>query len=65
MDYHPAKAKIYSNIVPFDIALTVSYSSKCNISVMGILCDKVLINLFFKFYILRYLRFFEVYISSV
>ena len=49
MDYHPAKAKIYSYIAPFDIVLTVSFSSKCNISVMEILCDKVLISLFFKF----------------
>ena len=49
MDYHPAKAKIYSHIAPFDIVLTVSFSSKCNISVMEILCDKVLISLFFKF----------------
>ena len=49
MDYHPAKAKIYSYIAPFDIVLTVSFSSKCNISVMEILCDKVLISSFFKF----------------
>ena len=28
MDYHPAKAKIYSYIAPFDIVLTVSFSSK-------------------------------------
>ena len=31
MDHHPAKAKIYSYIYPLDIALTVSFSSKCNI----------------------------------
>ena len=37
MDYHPAKAKIYSYIAPFDIVLTVSFSSKCNISAMEIL----------------------------
>ena len=49
MGYHPAKAKIYSYIAPFDIVLTVSFSSKCNISVMEILCDKVLISSFFKF----------------
>ena len=40
LDYHPAKAKIYPYIAPFDIALTVSFSSKSNISVMEILCDK-------------------------
>ena len=37
---------------PFDIALTVSFSSKCNIpSVTEILCEKVLISSFFKFQI--------------
>ena len=49
MDYHPAKAKIYSYVAPFDIVLTVSFSLKCNVSVMEILCDKVLVSSFFKF----------------
>ena len=49
MDYHPAKAKTYSYIASFGIVLTVSFSSECNISVMEILCDKVLISSFFKF----------------
>ena len=31
------------------LLLTVSFSSKCNISVMEILCDKVSISSFFKF----------------
>ena len=37
MDYHAAKAKTYSYIASFDIVLTVSFSSKCNISVLEIL----------------------------
>ena len=49
MDYHPAKAKIYWYIAPFDIVLTVSFSLKYNISMMKILFDKVLISSFFKF----------------
>ena len=70
MDYHPEKAKIYSYIAPSDIVLTVSFSSKCNISVMEILRNKNLISLFFKFKILTtfyilHLTFFEVYVSRV
>ena len=49
MDCHPAKAKMNSNIAPLDIVLTVSFSLECNISVIEILCDKVLISSFFKF----------------
>ena len=48
----PQKRKYIHILPPFDIALTVSFSSKCNIlCVTEILCDKVLISLFFKFQI--------------
>ena len=48
----PQKRKYIHILPPFDIALTVSFSSKCNIlSVTEILCDKVLIRWFFKFQI--------------
>ena len=53
----------YSNIAPFDIVLTVSFSSKCNISVMEILCDKVLISSFFRFKISTTFYVFKIFWS--
>ena len=63
MDYHPAKAKTYSYIASFGIVLTVSFSSKCNISVMEILCDKVLISSFFRFKISTTFYVFKIFWS--
>ena len=52
MDRYPTKSKIYSYITSLDIVLTVLFSSKCNIPFrVEILCDKVLISIFFKFQI--------------
>ena len=63
MDCHPAKAKIYSYIAPFDIVLTVSFSSKCNIYVMEILCDKVFITSFSNSKFLLHFTLFKIFWS--
>ena len=61
MDCHPAKAKIYSYIAPFDIVSTVSFSSKCNIYVMEILCDKVFITSFSNSKFLLHFTLFKIF----
>ena len=63
MDCHPAKAKIYSYIAPFDIVLTVSFSSKCNIYVMEILCDKFFISSFSNSKFLLHFTLFKIFWS--